>query len=99
MASGQASKPLADRLSGAPANDSKISNTQFVWLSMLRKPIDKDDKDAQPSTSKNEADQATNGSKLNEPEFDVEVKLSDLQSIQDEKNPLYSAKTFEQLGL
>lgn len=36
-------------------------------------------------------------SALVEPEFDVEVKLSDLQA--DPNNPLYSAKTFEQLNL
>lgn len=34
---------------------------------------------------------------LREPEYDVEVKLSDLQA--DPDNPLYSAKTFEQLNL
>jgi ATP-dependent RNA helicase DDX19/DBP5 len=37
-----------------------------------------------------------NGSMLQEPEFDVEVKLSDLQA--DPNNPLYSVKTFEELG-
>lgn len=38
-----------------------------------------------------------NGSSLREPEFDVEVKLSDIQA--DPNNPLYSAKTFEELSL
>lgn len=37
------------------------------------------------------------GSTLQEPEFDVEVKLSDMQA--DPNNPLFSAKTFEELGL
>lgn len=37
------------------------------------------------------------GSALREPEFDVEVKLSDMQA--DPNNPLYSAKSFEELGL
>ncbi|KAK3092147.1 RNA helicase required for poly(A+) mRNA export, partial [Teratosphaeriaceae sp. CCFEE 6253] len=34
---------------------------------------------------------------LNEPEFDVNVKLADLQD--DPNNPLYSIKTFDQLQL
>ncbi|KAI9651754.1 MAG: RNA helicase required for poly(A+) mRNA export [Trizodia sp. TS-e1964] len=38
-----------------------------------------------------------NGSDLAEPDYEVQVKLSDLQS--DPNNPLYSIKTFEELGL
>lgn len=38
-----------------------------------------------------------NGSKLDEPEFDVNVKLADLQ--EDPNNPLYSVKSFEDLKL
>ncbi|OGM47266.1 ATP-dependent RNA helicase dbp5 [Aspergillus bombycis] len=37
------------------------------------------------------------GSELNEPEYTVEVKLSDLQA--DPNNPLFSVKSFEDLGL
>ncbi|KAF1985160.1 DEAD-domain-containing protein [Aulographum hederae CBS 113979] len=37
------------------------------------------------------------GSALEEPEFDVELKLSDLQA--DPNNPLYSVKAFEELNL
>ncbi|KAI9835056.1 MAG: RNA helicase required for poly(A+) mRNA export [Sarea resinae] len=37
------------------------------------------------------------GSNLQEPEYDVEIKLSDMQA--DPNNPLYSVKTFEELGL
>lgn len=40
---------------------------------------------------------AAQGSSLQEPEFDVEVKLSDLQA--DPNNPLFSVKRFEDLGL
>ena len=38
-----------------------------------------------------------NGSSLQEPEFNVEVKLADLQA--DPDNPLFSAQSFEQLNL
>lgn len=37
------------------------------------------------------------GSTLKEPEYDVEVKLSDIQA--DPNNPLFSVKNFEELGL
>lgn len=37
------------------------------------------------------------GSGLQEPEYNVEVKLSDLQA--DPDNPLFSVKSFEELGL
>lgn len=40
---------------------------------------------------------ALQGSSLQEPEYQVEVKLSDLQA--DPNNPLYSVKSFEDLGL
>jgi ATP-dependent RNA helicase DDX19/DBP5 len=37
------------------------------------------------------------GSQLQEPQYAVEIKLADMQA--DPNNPLYSAATFEQLGL
>lgn len=37
-----------------------------------------------------------NGSQLQEPDYEVEVKLSDIQA--DPNNPLYSVKSFEELG-
>lgn len=43
------------------------------------------------------ASEALGGSMLHEPEYAVDVKLSDLQA--DPNNPLYSVKSFEQLGL
>jgi len=40
---------------------------------------------------------AAGESELQEPDYSVEVKLSDLQA--DPNNPLYSVKSFEDLGL
>lgn len=40
---------------------------------------------------------STTGDNLQEPEYDVEVKLSDMQA--DPNNPLYSIKSFGDLGL
>lgn len=39
----------------------------------------------------------TTGENLREPEWDVNVKLSDMQA--DPNNPLYSIKSFAELGL
>ena len=43
------------------------------------------------------APETMGGSNLEEPEYDVEVKLNDLQG--DPNNPLFSIKSFEELGL
>lgn len=43
------------------------------------------------------ASEAKNGSDLQEPEYSVEVKLSDLQ--EDPNNPLFSVTNFSDLGL
>ena len=54
----------------------------------------------QPEVATSQVDGATEpfgGSELQEPEFDVEVKLADMQA--DPNNPLFSATSFEQLGL
>ncbi|EPS29674.1 hypothetical protein PDE_04624 [Penicillium oxalicum 114-2] len=67
--------------------------------------ITKPDESVQPATSNGSTEEkkddgagvAAQGSSLQEPEFDVEVKLSDLQA--DPNNPLFSVKRFEDLGL
>ena len=50
-----------------------------------------------PIPQEDGATEPQNGSTLQEPEWDVEVKLADLQG--DPNNPLFSAKRFEDLGL
>ena len=63
----------------------------------------KSDTAVQPDASKPAADQLDgsgtvgNGGPLADTELKVEVKLADLQA--DPDNPLYSAKTFEELKL
>lgn len=49
------------------------------------------------AANKDGATESLGGSNLQEPEYDVEVKLSDLQA--DPNNPLFSVKSFEDLGL
>jgi ATP-dependent RNA helicase DDX19/DBP5 len=53
--------------------------------------------EAPPAAQVDGAGEIKNGSGLEEPEFDVEVKLNDLQA--DPNNPLFSVKSFEELGL
>lgn len=56
------------------------------------------DPDSLEMAQKDGATQFTGGSEgLDEPEFDVNVKLADLQD--DPNNPLYSVKTFAELNL
>lgn len=43
------------------------------------------------------ASEAQKGSELMEPEFDVNIKLADLQA--DPNDPLYSVKSFDDLNL
>ena len=59
---------------------------------------------AEPAENKEEpvpqmdgATEPFGGSQLQEPEYQVEIKLADMQA--DPDNPLYSASSFDQLGL
>ncbi|KAL1991290.1 hypothetical protein VTN49DRAFT_5282 [Thermomyces lanuginosus] len=64
----------------------------------ISKPTEaKPDEDQAKASFTDGASETLNGSKLQEPEYDVEVKLSDLQA--DPNNPLYSVKSFDELGL
>ena len=88
------SKSLADRMTFPSESESKADTTEA--------PAAKEEASAangDGNLEKAQTDGAIdqNGTALREPEFDVEVKLSDLQA--DPNNPLYSAKTFEQLNL
>ena len=56
-----------------------------------------DDPSAAGMPQQDGANTFLNGSGLDEPEFDVNVKLADLQ--EDPNNPLYSVKSFEDLNL
>ena len=56
-----------------------------------------DDKDEKAIPQTDGATEPFGGSELHEPDYEVEIKLADMQA--DPNNPLYSAKSFEQLGL
>lgn len=90
--------------SETPAKTANGASDKFNWA---------DDEGTAPSTASNKTATAdhsleqaqTDGAStwmqgsvgLDEPEFDVKVTLADLQA--DPDNPLFSAKTFEELNL
>ena len=93
---------LADRISKPNASSGRS------WADEVNSPAGanpppvqgNENKEAGDDVSQAQTDGASepfNGSGLHEPEFNVEVKLADMQA--DPNNPLFSATTFEQLGL
>ena len=95
---------------GSTTNTSSSAQpSKFNWADEVTTPVNELEK--QTGADKNEktgseagplqADGATSymggSAGLDEPEFDVNVKLADLQD--DPNNPLYSAKSFEELNL
>jgi len=97
MSSG-GTKPTESKFSWA--DDAEISTTEKKE-SILPEAAQTDgaaDPNSLEMAQKDGATQFTGGSEgLDEPEFDVNVKLADLQ--EDPNNPLYSVKTFAELNL
>ncbi|THW83878.1 DEAD-domain-containing protein [Aureobasidium pullulans] len=95
------SKPLGDRLSFPDKNEKldwaeESEEMDNQTQSAPAQPA----QSAQPTEPSDQTDGASEfqmGSSLLEPEFDVNVKLNDLQ--QDPNNPLYSVKEFSDLNL
>ena len=96
-------KSWADEL-----NSPQSANPETVPASLDKLTIsgnnEKNDEDSttvetkQPDISQMDgATEPFNGSQLHEPDYTVELKLADMQA--DPNNPLYSIKTFEELGL
>lgn len=93
---------LADRISK--------DETSRSWADEVNSPIDTptsstiippaDENKTKEEVTTNQTDGASEpfgGSGLQEPEYNVQIKLADMQA--DPNNPLFSATTFEQLGL
>lgn len=94
-------KSFADRLTFPGKADANSAEGKLDWAEDASTPVkEKSEKQAEPSLAAAQKDgslELANGSQLSEPEFDVNVKLADLQ--EDPNNPLYSVKTFEELQL
>lgn len=96
-ASSEASKPAetAEKTDAAPTPATPAPAAAPAAPATEKKEEEKEEK----TESIPQADGAasTTGDNLQEPEYDVEVKLSDMQA--DPNNPLYSIKSFGDLGL
>lgn len=98
-------KTLDERLKlsadNTQTNGSSTTPAKFNWADEVETPIEQK-KEAEKGSSLEDAqkDGATTwlkGSQLDEPEYDVQVQLADLQ--EDPNHPLYSAKSFDDLNL
>lgn len=88
--------PNASSSSANPTNTPATSKTTGSWADEVASPV----KESESSLAKAQMDgtsETLGGSMLHDGEFDVEVKLSDIQG--DVNSPLYSAKSFEELGM
>ena len=101
---------MSDAPSGSGSLADRISKPEKTsWADEVASPVTEDPptnlgtngKQPEPAPQNDgQLDGATEpfgGSELQEPDFEVEVKLADMQA--DPNNPLYSASSFEQLGL
>lgn len=84
----------SDQPSGGPSFGDRLSQptggTSTSWA-------DDGQEESVNNTQMDGAAEPFNGSSLHEPDYTVDVKLSDLQA--DPNNPLFSVKSFEDLGL
>ena len=90
------SPPNTSSTSANPTATSSTSKTIGSWADEVASPV----KESESGLAKAQMDgnsEPLGGSMLHDGEFDVEVKLSDIQG--DVNSPLYSAKSFEELGM
>ncbi|KAK5074810.1 RNA helicase required for poly(A+) mRNA export [Lithohypha guttulata] len=93
MSSEPAATPsLADRITKDEPKQS--------WADEVNSPVAEEPPSTKPENGISQTDGASGpfgGSNLHEPDYEVQVKLADLQ--EDPNNPLFSAQSFEQLNL
>ncbi len=96
------SKPDINTTSTSWADEVNSPSNQEAPFTSVDNKTSKPNKE--PAESKEEpipqidgATEPFGGSQLQEPEYQVEIKLADMQA--DPNNPLYSASSFDQLGL
>lgn len=97
---------LADRITQpTPSKATEASPSATVvegkehtlWADELASPGAGNDKSKQLGGQADGAIESSGGSQFLDAQFDVEVKLSDIQG--DENSPLYSLNSFEELGV
>jgi ATP-dependent RNA helicase DDX19/DBP5 len=105
----KASGSLADRISGAAASKLDAASTSFTpgasnasnsWADEVASPVGTESKQLDSTLEDAQQDGAAPplaGSGLHDAQYEVEVKLSDLQG--DKDSPLFSVSSFEELGM
>jgi ATP-dependent RNA helicase DDX19/DBP5 len=105
----KAGDSLADRITGPPASKLTAATTSFTpgtsnppssWADEVASPISTESKQLGGTLEEAQVDGATApqaGSGLHDAQYEVEVKLSDIQG--DVNSPLFSVSTFEELGM
>ncbi|PSS20663.1 hypothetical protein M430DRAFT_66332 [Amorphotheca resinae ATCC 22711] len=89
---------LEDRISKPNAATDATAQSISAWEADAAAPAEaKDDQSGAADAQVDGATDAAGGSALHEPQYAVEVKLSDLQA--DANSPLYSIGSFEELGI
>jgi ATP-dependent RNA helicase DDX19/DBP5 len=91
----KAAESLADRITEPAASSASPSAAATTTPSAA-----KESKEPKSDVAEAQVDGAAapmGGSTLHEPQYDVEVKLSDIQG--DSSSPLYSISSFEELGM
>jgi len=105
----KASGTLADRITGPAASKLDAATTSFTpgapnpsnsWADEVASPVGTESKQLEGTLEEAQLDGATEphaGSGLHDAQYEVEVKLSDIQG--DVNSPLFSVSTFEELGM
>jgi ATP-dependent RNA helicase DDX19/DBP5 len=103
----KASGSLADRITGPPASKLDAASTSFTpsnpsssWADEVASPVGNESKQLGATLEDAQLDGAAPplaGSGLHDAQYEVEVKLSDIQG--DKDSPLFSVSSFEELGM
>jgi len=105
----KATGSLADRITGPPASKLDAATTSFTpgaanpsssWADEVASPVGTESKQLEGTVEQAQLDGAAlplAGSGLHDAQYEVEVKLSDIQG--DVNSPLFSVSTFEELGM
>ena len=96
------SQPGPSTLNGSSANPSSVSTTgeakeHTFWADEVASPVAGEGKSTGLGGQIDGATELLGGSQLHEPQYDVKVKLSDIQG--DVNSPLFSIASFEELGM
>ena len=91
------SKPEEPETKAAPTDTSDSAKPAAANADAIKPTEKPEDSTVAKAQTDGAVAELNGGTGIYEPEYDVDVKLSDVQA--DPNNPLYSIKTFDELGL